>query len=42
MFKIDTFMTLGTVHKKLAKVDQKLEWGEGVSKSRYELDTKKF
>ena len=42
IFMIDTFMTLGTVHKKLAKVNQKLGWRKRVSKSQYQLDTKKI
>ena len=42
IFKIDTFMTLGNIHKKLAKVNQKLGWREGFTKSRCQLDTKKI
>ena len=41
ILKIDAFMKLGNVHKKLKKVNQNLGWREGGSKSRCQLDTKK-
>ena len=42
IFMIDTCMTFGTVHKKLAKVNQKLGWRKRVSKSQGQLDTKQI
>ena len=39
---IDTYMTLGTVHKKFAKVNQKLGWRKRVSKGQCQLDAKQI